>query len=220
MEDKEIKFKKEILFDYLNRELEKDNIGRDNSFSLKDAISLVFRPKKEKIIPQKENTHYEKMKKIFQKEKEDNNHPEKTKFKKERKNENKYKADNNDENDEEEEERIKKILSGDESLFETNLSSQLDLLLQKIELNRDIVNPLKKIDELKKITPEFFFDSWKNSFTNEKFKNHRTYKYYVNPDNITSAKNLGIYLEELLQGININLEKKDPSELEQKVENE
>ena len=219
MEDKEIKFKKEILFDYLNRELEKDNIGRDNSLSLKDAISLVFRPKKEKIIPQKENTHYEKMKKIFQKEKEDNNHPEKTKFKKERKNENKYKADNYDENDEEEE-RIKKILSGDESLFETNLSSQLDLLLQKIELNRDIVNPLKKIDELKKITPEFFFDSWKNSFTNEKFKNHPTYKYYVNPDNITSAKNLGIYLEELLQGININLEKKDPSELEQKVENE
>ena len=159
------------------------------------------------------------MKKIFQKEKEDNNHPEKTKFKKERKNENKYKADNYDENDEEEE-RIKKILSGDENLFETNLSSQLDLLLQKIELNRDIVNPLKKIDELKKITPEFFFDSWKNSFTNEKFKNHPTYKYYVNPDNITSAKNLGIYLEELLQGININLEKKDPSELEQKVENE
>ena len=219
MEDKEIKFKKEILFDYLNRELEKDNIGRDNSLSLKDAISLVFRPKKEKIIPQKENTHYENMKKIFQKEKEDNNHPEKTKFKKERKNENKYKADNYDENDEEEE-RIKKILSGDENLFETNLSSQLDLLLQKIELNRDIVNPLKKIDELKKITPEFFFDSWKNSFTNEKFKNHPTYKYYVNPDNITSAKNLGIYLEELLQGLNINLDKKDPSELEQKVENE
>lgn len=71
------------------------------------------------------------MKKIFQKEKEDNNHPEKTKFKKERKNENKYKADNYDENDEEEEERIKKILSGDENLFETNLSSQLDLLLKK-----------------------------------------------------------------------------------------
>ena len=219
MEDKEIKFKKEILFDYLNRELEKDNIGRDNSLSLKDAISLVFRPKKEKIIPQKENTHYEKMKKIFQKEKEDNNHPEKTKFKKERKNENKYKADNYDENDEEEE-RIKKILSGDENLFETNLSSQLDLLLQKIELNRDIVNPLKKIDELKKITPEFFFDSWKNSFINEGFKSHKTYKYFVNPDNITSAKNLGIYLEELLQGTSISLEKKDPSKLEQKVENE
>ena len=67
MEDKEIKFKKEILFDYLNRELEKDNIGRDNSLSLKDAISLVFRPKKEKIIPQKENTHYENMKKYSKK---------------------------------------------------------------------------------------------------------------------------------------------------------
>lgn len=58
IQDKEIKFKKEILFDYLNRELEKNNIGRDNRLSLKDAISLVFRPKKEKIIPQKENTHY------------------------------------------------------------------------------------------------------------------------------------------------------------------
>ena len=220
IQDKEIKFRKEILFDYLNRELGKNNIGRDNCLSLKDAISLVFRPKKEKIIPQKENTHYENMKKIFQKEKEDNNHPEKTKFKKERKNENKYKTYNYDENDEEEEERIKKILSGDENIFETNLSSLLDLLLQKIELNREIVNPVKKLDELKKITPKFFFESWKNSFTNEKFKNHRTYKYYVNPDDITSAKNLGIYLEQLLQGITINLEKIDPSKLEKKVENE
>ena len=220
MQDKEIKFRKEILFDFLNRELEKNNIGRDNCLSLKDAISLVFMPKKGKIIPQKENTHYENMKKIFQKEKEDNNHPEKTKSKKERKNKNKYKTDNYDENDEEEEERIKKILSGDENLFETNLSSQLDLLLQKIELNREIVNPVKKLDELKKITPKFFFDSWKNSFTKEKFKNHPKYKYYINPDNITSAKNLGRYLEELLQGITINLEKKDPSKLEQKVENE
>ena len=141
MQDKEIKFRKEILFDYLNRELEKNNIGRDNCLSLKDAISLVFRSKKEKIIPQKENTHYENMKKIFQKEKEDNNHPEKTKFKKGKKNENKYKTNNYDENDEEEEERIKKILSGDENLFETNLSSQLDLLLQKIELNKKVFKP-------------------------------------------------------------------------------
>ena len=174
---------------------------RDNSLSLKDAISLVFRPKKEKIIPQKENTQYENMKKIFQKEKQDNNHPEKTKFKKERIIKIKYKKDNYDENDEEEE-RIEKILSCDENLFETNLSSQLDLLLQKIELNKEIFKPKKKID---KISPEFFFGSWKNSFINDGFKSHQTYKYFVNPDNITSVKNLGRYLRELLQGMTINL---------------
>jgi len=108
-------------------------------------------------------------------------------------------------------------LSGDENLFETNLSSQLDLLLQKIELNKKVFKPMKKIEE---ITPEFFFDSWKNSFINEGFKRHPTYKYFVNPDNITSVKNLGRYLKQLLQGTTINLGKKDPSKSEKKVEKE
>ena len=162
------------------------------------------------------------MKKIFEKvkEKEYNNNQEKAKLTKEIKIKNKYKTDNLEENDEEEEKRIRKILSGDENLFETNLSSQLDLLLEKIELNREIVNPVKKIDELKKITPQFFFDSWKNSFINEGFKSHKTYKYFVNPDNITSVKNMGRYLRELLKGITINLENTDPNKLDIKVEKE
>ena len=222
MQDKEIKFRKEILFDYLNRELENNTISKDNFLTLKDAISLVFRSEKEKVTNKKEINHLENMKKIFEKEKEkeDNNHPEKAKLTKERKIKNKYKTDNYEEKDEEEEERIRKILSGDENLLETNLSSQLDLLLQKIELNREIVNPVKKIDELKKITSQFFFDSWKNSFINEGFKSHKTYKYFVNPDNITSVKNMGRYLRELLKGITINLENTDPNKLDIKVEKE
>ena len=76
---------------------------------------------------------------------------------------------------------------------------------------------MKKIEE---ITPEFFFDSWKNSFINEGFKRHPTYGYFVNPDNITSVKNLGRYLKQLLQGTTINLGKKDPSKSEKKVEKE
>jgi len=220
MQDKEIKFKKEILFDYLNRELENNTINRDNFLTLNDAISLVFRSRKKKEMLKKENHHYENMKKIFEKEKEDNNNPEKGKLRKEIKIKKKYKTDNYDEGDEEEEERIRKILSGDENLIETNLSSQLDLLLKKIELNREIVNPEEKIEELKKITPEFFFDSWKNSFIKEKFKCHHTYRYYVNPDNITSVKNLGRYLRELLEGMTINLENNDPSKLDTKIEQE
>ena len=220
MQDKEIKFRKEILFDYLNRELEDNTISRDNFLTLNDAISLVFRSKKEKEINKKESKHLENMKKIFEKEKEDNNHQEKTKLTKELKIKNKYNTENLEEKDEEEEKRIRKILSGDENLFETNLSSQLDLLLQKIELNREIVDPVKKIDELKKITPQFFFNSWKNSFINERFKSHKTYKHFVNPDNISSVKNLGRYLRELLEGIKINLEKQDPNKLDVKVEKE
>ena len=113
MQDKQIKFRKEILFDYLNRELENNTISRDNFLSLNDAISLVFRSGKEKQINQKENNHFENMKKLFEKEKEDNNHPEKSRLTKERIIKNKYKTNDYEESDKEEEERIRKILSGD-----------------------------------------------------------------------------------------------------------
>ena len=39
MQDIEIKFKKEILFDYLNTELENNTISKDNFLTLNDAIS-------------------------------------------------------------------------------------------------------------------------------------------------------------------------------------
>ena len=218
MQDKEIKFRKEILFDYLNRELENNSFSTNNYLTLNDAISLVFRSEKEKVLPKKENSHYENMKKIFQKEKENNEHPDKAELKKELKIKDKYKKDNYVDGDEEEEERITKILSGDKNLFETNLSSQLDLLLQKIELNREIVNPVKKLDSLKKINPKFFFDSWKNSFIEEGFKCHETYRRFVDPNNVASVKNLGRYLRELLKGMIIDLGNKDPCKLEKKVE--
>jgi hypothetical protein len=117
MQDKEIKFRKEILFDYLNRELENNSFSTNNYLTLNDAISLVFRSEKEKVLPKKENSHYENMKKIFQKEKENNEHPDKAELKKELKIKDKYKKDNYVDGDEEEEERITKILSGDKNLF-------------------------------------------------------------------------------------------------------
>ena len=57
---------------------------------------------------------------------------------------------------------------------------------------------------MKIIDGDYFFNSWKESFEKEEIKSNKTYKLYVDKDNIGSLANMGAYLRILLNGLNFN----------------
>lgn len=119
-----------------------------------------------------------------------------------------------------EETRIKNILSGDENSINMNLSFTLNQLLNKIKLNQERVEPDKKLKEMKIIDGDYFFNSWKESFEKEEIKSNKTYKLYVDKDNIGSLANMGAYLRILLNGLNFNFYMNEPNKLDKVLSND
>ena len=111
--------------------------------------------------------------------------------------------------------RIKNVLLGKDDKICNNLSLQLKRLIEKLELNQEIIIDETKINETKTADSEFFYISWINSFNTEQFKSHQTFKDYIKRDKISSLANMGFYLNKILDGFYIDIYVDDPS-LQQK----
>ena len=214
LEDKEIKFQREILYVYLSpasNDEEKEEKEEKHNFSLNEFMSLIFQKSEKKneveVVGEKGNEFYKKIKKFIKKEIEENGKEEN----KEINNKGEEEETEKDE-DEDEEERIKKILKGDEDVIDTNLNSQLNFLLKKIKLNSKIVNPETK--KFKKIDGEFFYNSWIDSFSNVEIKSDPIYTQYVKIDERTTLEKMGSDLKTLLKGIKIDFFSEDLSRIE------
>lgn len=214
LEDKEIKFLREILYVYLSpasNDEEKEEKEEKHNFSLNEFMSLIFQKSEKKkeveVVGEKGNEFYKKIKKFIKKEIEENGKEEN----KEINNKGEEEETEKDE-DEDEEERIKKILKGDEDVIDTNLNSQLNFLLEKIKLNSKIVNPETK--KFKKIDGEFFYNSWIDSFSNVEIKSDPIYAQYVKIDERSTLEKMGSDLKTLLKGIKIDFFSEDLSRIE------
>ena len=216
IQDDNFEFQKEILYEAIDKEIPNREESGMN-ISLDEAMKVIFQKMKEKAkeLPKKDNTFYKKIKHLISCEIDKNNSDEKEK--------NSEKSD--DENSEgifdekAEEERITKILSGDKNSIDTNLNSILNQLLNKIKLNREIVEPYKKLQKIEIIDGNFFFNSWKESFETEKVKSEETYKTYVDKNKIGSLANMGAYLRLLLKGLKFNFYMIEPNNLDKILNN-
>ena len=162
IQDENFEFQKEILYEAIDKKIPNTEESGIN-ISLEEAIGVIFQKKKEKVkeLPKKDKTFYKKMKNLISSEIDKNNNSDEKE-----KNSEKCDDDNSEGilDEKAEEERIKKILSGDENSIDTNLNSILNQLLNKIKLNREIVEPDKKLNKIEIIDGTFFFNSWKESF--------------------------------------------------------
>ena len=218
IQDNEVHFQKEILFAFLDRDIQDyQAINDEVNIPLKEAMGIIFEKKetKKEVINKKKTNFYDNMKELITNEINEIEEEQKEK-EKEKDTERISEEDNYEQNDEKkDEERIKKILSGDENLIKTNLSFQLNQLLQKIQLNTEIVEKDEKLKRMVNIDGKFFYDSWYKSF-DEKFKMHHKFIQYVDKTKIENFANLGYYLSVLLGGFKINFYLKDPNQLDKR----
>ena len=214
IQDENFEFQKEILYEAIDKEIPNTEESGMN-ISLEEAIGVIFQKKKEKVkeLPKKDKTFYKKMKNLISSEIDKNNNSDEKE-----KNSEKCDDDNSEGilDEKAEEERIKKILSGDENSIDTNLNSILNQLLNKIKLNREIVEPDKKLNKIEIIDGTFFFNSWKESFETEKIKSDETYKLYIDKNKIGSLANMGAFLGKLLKGLKFNFYMIEPNKLDKK----
>ena len=214
IQDENFEFQKEILYEAIDKKIPNTEESGIN-ISLEEAIDVIFQKKKEKVkeLPKKDKTFYKKMKNLISSEIDGTNNSDEKE-----KNSEKCDDDNSEGifDEKAEEERIKKILSGDENSIDTNLNSILNQLLNKIKLNREIVEPDKKLNKIEIIDGTFFFNSWKESFETEKIKSDETYKLYIDKNKIGSLANMGAFLGKLLKGLKFNFYMIEPNKLDKK----
>lgn len=217
IQDKKVPFQKEILFAFLDRDnRDKNEINKEVNVSSEEAVGIIFekKEKKKEVGSKKKTNFYKNMKTFILNKIKENEEGTKDEKKTDSDGE---EDDNYAQNDEKkDEERIKRLISGDESQIKTSLSSQLNRLLKKIKLNREIVQSDKKLKEMENIDGNFFFNSWVESFDNENCKLHHTFQSYFDKRRIPSLANLGYYLKLLLKGCNFNIYMEEPKKLDKK----
>ena len=205
IQDKDIKIQKEILYEYLGEQI--DNNKENNKINIKDIIQIIFEKTKEKerTIYKKNSKSFEKIKSLIQKEIKDDStiiiEKKEVNF-----------------DSEDEAERIKNVIMGKENQINTNLSFQLKKLIEKIELNQEIIKFDAKKNETKAVDGIFFYNSWINSFNTEKFKMHSKFRNFIKKEKISSLANMGFYLKTLLDDFYIDIYVDDPNQLDKALE--
>ena len=208
IQDEEIKFQKEILFECLDI----SSSSQEESLPLKEVSSLIFEnsEKKNREMKGERKKIYKNIKKIIQ------NEINQIQEEEEEETENSI-DDDAQESTENDEERIKKILKGDDKSIKANLKYQLNLLLKKLKINQLELG--KEFEEVKKVDGNFLYNSWVSSFEKEDFKKNYVFLKYVKINKRTSLSNMGFYVNEILDGFFINFNEKDPNQIEKKIKN-
>ena len=206
IQDEEIKFQKEILFECLDI----SSSSQEESLPLKEVSSLIFEnsEKKNREMKGERKKIYKNIKKIIQ------NEINQIQEEEEEETENSI-DDDAQESTENDEERIKKILKGDDKSIKANLKYQLNLLLKKLKINQLELG--KEFEEVKKVDGNFLYNSWVSSFEKEDFKKNYVFLKYVKINKRTSLSNMGFYVNEILDGFFINFNEKDPNQIEKKI---
>ena len=203
IQDEEIKFQKEILYECLDTRIECE----EEWMPLKEVSSLIFEnvEKKNKKMNTERKEVFKKIEKVIKEE-----------IKQIKEEENKNSEEEDDEvSSEDEEERIRKIIQGDENAVKMNLIFQFNRLLKKIKINQ--VELGKKYEEMKNIDGNFLYDSWLKSFKEEDFKKDSLFLKYIKVSKITSLANMGFYLNEILNGFRIYFNVEEPNKFENKI---
>ena len=203
IQDEEIKFQKEILYECLDTRIECE----EEWMPLKEVSSLIFEnvEKKNKKMNTERKEVFKKIEKVIKEE-----------IKQIKEEENKNSEEEDDEvSSEDEEERIRKIIQGDENAVKMNLIFQFNRLLKKIKINQ--VELGKKYEEMKNIDGNFLYDSWLKSFQEEDFKKDSLFLKYIKVSKITSLANMGFYLNEILNGFRIYFNVEEPNKFENKI---
>ena len=210
IQDEEIKFQKEILFECLDI----STLSHEESLPLKEVSSLIFEnsEKKKRQMKEERKKIYKSIKKIIKDEINQIQDEEEEEEEEETENSNDDDAQESTENDEE---RIKRILKGDENAIQVNLKSQLNLLLKKLKINQFELE--KEFEEVKKVDGNFLYNSWVSSFEKEDFKKNNIFLKYVKIDKRASLSNMGFFVNEILDGFCINFNEKDPNQIEKKI---
>lgn len=113
--------------------------------------------------------------------------------------------------------RIENIISGEETGININLSYQLDQLIKIVKKNDECLKEVK-LDEIKTIDGQYFYNSWKKSFDMISFKKHRKFTEFIKKEEIQSLANMGFYLGVLLDNFYIGIYDNDPHKLEKRNE--
>ena len=212
IQDEEIKFQKEILFECLDI----SPLSQEDSLPLKEVSSLIFEntEKKNREMKGERKKTYKSIKKIIQNEInqiQDEEEEEEEEGEEETENSNDDDAQESTENDEE---RIKRILKGDEKAIKVNLKYQLNLLLKKLKINQFELG--KEFEEVKKVDGNFLYNSWVSSFEKEDFKKDNVFLKYVKINKKPSLYNMRFFVNEILDGFFINFNEKDPNQIKKK----
>jgi len=215
IQDEEIKFQKEILFECLDI----STLSQEDSLPLKEVSSLIFEnsEKKNREMKGEIKKTYKSIKKIIQNE--INQIQDEEEEEEEEEEEGEEETENSNDDDAQErienyEERIKRILKGDEKAIKVNLKYQLNLLLKKLKINQFELG--KEFEEVKKVDGNFLYNSWVNSFEKEDFKKNYVFLKYVKINKKPSLSNMGFFVNEILDEFCINFNEKDPNQIEKK----
>ena len=215
IQDEEIKFQKEILFECLDI----STLSQEDSLPLKEVSSLIFEnsEKKNREMKGEIKKTYKSIKKIIQNE--INQIQDEEEEEEEEEEEGEEETENSNDDDAQErienyEERIKRILKGDEKAIKVNLKYQLNLLLKKLKINQFELG--KEFEEVKKVDGNFLYNSWVNSFEKEDFKKNYVFLKYVKINKKPSLSNMGFFVNEILDGFCINFNEKDSNQIEKK----
>jgi len=208
IQDKEIKFNREILSEYINTST---SINED-SFPLKEASTLIFQNanKKEKTLSKERKESYKRLKILIKEQIEQYRDDEEEEEEQED-----FENENSEEIEENEEKRIENILKGDKTSINMNMKFQLNQLLKMYKKNQ--LEADNQFKEIIKIDGKFLYDEWMNSFSKEEFKADDLFLQYVHINKSPSLENMRFYVNEILDNLRINFNDEDPHKLEEKI---
>ena len=206
IQNDEIKFQKEILFESLNTKIKSE----EEWLPLKEVSFLIFENTQQKLDKIKED------RKEIYKEIENVIKDEIKKIKDDEDDESENSEKEDEVSSEDEAERISKIIKGDDNSIKMNLIFQFNRLLKKIKANQ--IELGKKYEEVKNIDGNFLYDSWLKSFKKVDFKKDSVFLNYFKLDKLPSLSDMGFYLNEILKGLKIYFSDEEPNQMENKID--
>ena len=128
-------------------------------------------------------------------------------------------SDDSDDSDEisiqYDENEIKRIVK--ENLKEYKLNREIKKLIKLIENNNNMKN-LKEIGE-EEINCQYFYNKWKESFSRESYKDKEKYKLYFKIEKITSLKEMGNFICDILKEKRLKIFINDPKGIDKNIKN-
>ena len=209
--DKSFPYQKEIFHEYLKGSLNspRKKIKDNNAISIRHLVNILFEKDDEKRINlSNDYSNNNKLVKIIEemlKEKNSNSKDNNQSFFLNDKENEQFIFLSDSEDSKEsiydiDENEIKNYIENNSKEFD--LSSQINKLIKLIELNKDRMKLLGNVNE---INPSLFYNIWKSTFDNERYKLKPEFIKYFKKEKIQSLKEMGNLLCTLLEGVEINI---------------
>ena len=113
--------------------------------------------------------------------------------------------------------KLQRILDGEENI-ELDSYELLEILHKKIILNKQKVKEDFNEFGVEEINPNYFYNSWKQSFEKENYKTSRNYTHFIKKDQILPLKDIGDNIMKLLENYQVNVYIEDPGNFDKNIE--